>query len=307
MRVKRKVLDPDIPRKSELLDSHAKRQQSNNQHPLFAVLEFNLTGLCNRKCVFCPRSDPKIFPDVNRHISMRLYEKVMMDLEGLGFDGTMLYSSFGEPLLYKDIETLIRLSRKYCPQARIEIITNGDLVTLKKLSKLFAAGLTLISISMYDGPHQVGHFNDLKKAAGLRDDQIVLRKRWLSPQEHFGITLSNRAGAWEMKDIGIKALKESMKRACYYPFYQALVDYDGSVLLCTHDWGRHLILGNVNDHSILEIWNNDILKEVRKNLAKQNRDFTPCNVCDVEGVLMGRSHFDRWVKYYEKQQSVEGK
>jgi len=229
----------------------------------------------------------------------------MMDLKSVGFDGTILYSGFGEPLLYKDIKALIELSRQYCPQARVELITNGDLVTLEKLSNLFAAGLTLISISMYDGPHQVEHFNSLKEAAGLLDDQIVLRKRWLSPQEHFGITLSNRAGTWESKDIGIKALKEPMKRACCYPFYQALVDYDGSVLLCTHDWGRHLILGNVNNHSILEVWNNDILKEVRGNLVKQNRDFTPCNICDVDGVLMGSSHFNKWVKYYKKQQSVK--
>ena len=27
------------------------------------VIEINLTELCNRKCVFCPRVDPKIFPN----------------------------------------------------------------------------------------------------------------------------------------------------------------------------------------------------------------------------------------------------
>ncbi|MCX5715529.1 MAG: radical SAM protein, partial [Candidatus Omnitrophica bacterium] len=255
MRVKRKFLDPDIARKNSLLDSHLIGRGACEKSLLFAVIEFNLTGLCNRKCVFCPRSDPKIFPNVNKHISTRLYEKVMLDLKKAEFKGTILYSSFGEPLLYKNIETLIRLSKQHCPQAHIEMITNGDLLTSEKLSGLFKAGLTLLCISMYDGPHQVEYFNDLKKTAGLQDDQIVLRRRWLSPQEHFGITLSNRAGTVQMEDIGIKALKNPMKRACYYPFYQTLVDYDGSVLLCTHDWGRHLVAGNVNKRSILEIWN----------------------------------------------------
>jgi len=223
----------------------------------------------------------------------------MKDLKGVNFDGTILYSAFGEPLLYKDIERLIELSVKHCPKARIEIITNGDLLTLEKLVKLFQAGLSLVCISMYDGPHQIEHFNNFKKAAGLKDDQFVLRKRWLSPQEHFGITLSNRAGAWGMKDIGIGALKEPMERPCYYPFYQIIIDYDGSVLLCTHDWGRHLILGNIKDSSILDIWNSEVAKKVRTALARKDRNFAPCNVCDVEGVLMGYNHFDKWVRYYK--------
>lgn len=29
--------------------------------PVFSALEFSISGLCNRKCVFCPRADPKIF------------------------------------------------------------------------------------------------------------------------------------------------------------------------------------------------------------------------------------------------------
>ena len=81
MRVRRKVLDPDLPRKSRLLDSHAEKQKSGNKHPMFAVIEFNLTGLCNRECVFCPRSNPKVFSNVNKSLSMRLYEKIMMDLK----------------------------------------------------------------------------------------------------------------------------------------------------------------------------------------------------------------------------------
>lgn len=302
---KRKFFDPDIRRKSKLLDDHLKGKVFGGKPPLFSVLEFNLTGLCNRKCVFCPRSNPKVFPNVNDSMPIELYEKIMKDLKKADFDGTILYSAFCEPLLYRDIETLIELSWQYCPKGRVEIITNGDLVTSEKVSKLFAAGLTTLCISMYDGPHQLAHFNKLKKEARLGDDQIVLRARWLSPEEHFGITLTNRAGTIEMKDVGITALEEPMKRACYYPFYQTLVDYDGSVLLCTHDWGRRLIVGNVNNHSILEIWDNEIMREARINLIKENRNFPPCDLCDVEGVLMGCGHFNEWVKYYSNQQTIK--
>lgn len=297
--------DPNIARKGKLLKSHLSKQPSKGTFPWFSMIEFNLCGLCNRRCVFCPRRDPTAFPNINKHMPVELYKKVMIDLQKINFNGTLLYSAFSEPLLHKHLEAIVRLSKHYCPEARVEIVTNGDMLTSEKLFKLFGAGLTTLCISMYDGPHQLKHFKPLKKKTGLGDRQLIFRKRWLPPQKHFGIMLSNRAGALEMKEIGVRELKEPLKKACYYPFYQILIDYDGAALLCAHDWNRRMIVGNVTDQSIFEIWNNGALKRVRMNLAKKNRNLSPCNLCDVEGTLIGGDHFDKWLKYYEKQQSIE--
>lgn len=302
MVIKSRFLDPDISRKGKLLNNHLKdRGVYNNVAPLFSFIEFNLSGFCNRKCIFCPRSKPEVFPNVDKYLPISLYEKIMKDLGKAGFRGTILYSGFSEPLVYKDIEALIELSRQYNPRVAVELITNGDLLDVGKLIRLFKSGLKTICVSMYDGSHQLEYFQNLKKKAGLSDNQVVLRPRWLPAKEHFGITLSNRAGTIEMKDIGIKVPEAPIKQRCYYPFYQTLIDYDGRVLLCTHDWGRRLIAGDTNDCSILKIWNNDILEKVRIHLIKRNRNFSPCNLCDVDGLLMGKSHFNRWVKYYQQQ------
>ena len=32
------------------------------------------------------------------------------------------------------------------------------------------------------------------------------------------------------------------------------VDYTGEVIICSHDWGKRFIAGNLNKDSILEIW-----------------------------------------------------
>lgn len=304
MKPKMSFFDPNITRKEKLVKAHLS-QQGGREFPIFSFIEFNLCGLCNRSCVFCPRSTPSAFPNVDEHLDLKLYKKVMESLEGIGFDGTIIYSAFSEPLLYKHLEDAIRISRERCPKARIEIVSNGDFVTAKKLASLFSLGLTVFCISMYDGPHQMDRFKKMQREAGLRDEQLILRVRWLSSEELFGITLSNRAGALNLKEIGVAPLKEPMKKACYYPFYQILIDYDGSVLLCAHDWARRLIVGNVNDKSILVIWNNGILKRVRLALGKESRDFSPCNLCDVKGVLIGRKHFDRWMAYYGKGEPVK--
>ena len=300
-----RFIDPNIARKSDILDQHLEKHTVGAPPPFFSLIEFNLSGLCNRTCIFCPRVDPKVYSNVNEHIPVDLYEKVMKDLQEAGFDGTILYSAFGEPLLYKPIELLIEMSKQYCPNVRIEIVSDGDFVTPEKLRKLFGSGLTVLSISMYDGPHQVEAFEAMKKEVGLKDEQLVLRVRWLPPEEHYGITLSNRAGMVEIQEVGVGPLKEPLRQRCYYPFYQILVDYDGSVLLCPHDWGKKLVVGNLNHQSIQEVWDCRVMRRARTSLAAADRNFPPCDVCDVDGTRMGQSHFDRWMDYYQGQKKIE--
>ena len=177
-RKERKFMDPNIARKELIVEHHRTGKVDFKLPPLSAV-EFNLTGLCNRSCIFCPRSNPEIFPNVNEFFTLELYEKIMEGLQEMGFDGTILYSAFCEPLLHKQIEQLIRLSKECCPGARIEIVTNGDFVTVDKLRKLFKAGLSTLCISMYDGPHQVEPFRAMQREASLTDDQFILRVRYL--------------------------------------------------------------------------------------------------------------------------------
>lgn len=293
-------LDPNIPRKGDNLQRHLEAMTSESTGPpIFSLIEFNLSGLCNRKCVFCPRSDPEVFPNINQHLPVELYEKIMIELASVSYDGMLLYSAFGEPLLYKNIEILIAMSKSYCPNVRIESVTDGDFVTVEKLRALFDAGLDSLLISMYDGPHQEPIFREIIETAGLTDAQVILRKRWLPPEEHYGITLSNRAGLVTLTELGIGPTKESLKRPCYYPYYQMLVDYDGSVLLCPHDWGKKLVVGNLNRDNILDIWDSRTMKRVRNSLSVSDRSFAPCDKCDVDGTLMGESHFERWQNYYK--------
>ncbi len=296
-------IDPNITRKSKFMEGQDPERVNKNDPPLFSWIEFNLSDLCNRTCSFCPRSNPN-WPNTNKHLQIEVYEKVMSDLSKVGFKGNILYSAFSEPLLYRHLEEVIRLSKQYCPEVRIEMVTNGDFLTVEKLNKFFAAGLTQIGVSVYDGPDKVKRFEEMRDATGLSNEQFSIRQRWFTPEKHFGITLSNRAGAKIMPDIGLVKLKSPLKRKCFYPFYQTLIDYDGAVVLCSHDWDKRLILGNVKEKSILEIWNSETLKRVRVKLAKADRDQIPCNSCDANGMLMGGEFVGKWEDYYERQEAI---
>ena len=38
----------------------------------------------------------------------------------------------------------------------------------------------------------------------------------------------------------------------------------------------------------------------RKALIKGNRNFSPCDVCDVYGTLIGKTHAEAWEENYKK-------
>ena len=52
--------------------------------------------------------------------------------------------------------------------------------------------------------------------------------------------------------------------------------------------GEKIILGNLMQNSILDIWFSEKSLRIRKQLGSKNRNFSPCNVCDVDGTLMGQ-------------------
>jgi len=125
--------DPNIARKGKIIVKHLAGIHYNEESaPLFSLVEFNICGLCNRTCSFCPRANPD-YPNKAEYIPLDLYEKVMSDLSDIGYTGVILYSAFSEPLLHKQVDQLIFLSKRYCPQARVEIVTNGDFLTSNKL------------------------------------------------------------------------------------------------------------------------------------------------------------------------------
>jgi hypothetical protein len=105
------VIDRNVARKDKLRHN-VETKRDSNEPPLFFWIEFNLTGLCNRVCVFCPRVNPKKFPNLNEHLPIEIYTNVMKDLSKEGFKGGILYSAFSEPILYKYLEEVIKINVK---------------------------------------------------------------------------------------------------------------------------------------------------------------------------------------------------
>lgn len=287
---KKKFLDPNLKNKIITVENKIQLFKFNGiKLPLPTEIEISESGTCNRVCSFCPRSSVG-FEDKKEFISNDLHQKLCDQLKNISYEGTIRYSGFVEPLIDKNIFNLIDMARQCLPKVNIEMVTNGDPLNLKRLKKLFEVGLNKILISAYDGKEDATKLESLCKSANLNENQYIVRHRYYSEESDFGITLSNRAGLMENAEYKIASLKEPLKKPCFIPSYTFFLDYQGDVLICPHDWGKKIILGNLNKENFLDIWFNKKSIQVRKMLNSANRNFKPCNVCDVTGTLMGKKN-----------------
>lgn len=290
-----KFRDPQLSFKKKSIQDRL-QYFDNTKIPLPSEIEISESGVCNRKCSFCPRSDPN-YQEVNEFISTKLHNKICDELRSYNYSGLIIYSGFVEPMLDKNIYNLVKYAKKTNPNSRVEIISNGDVLNADRLKKIYEHGLDRMLISLYDGEEQYSKFRALGDQLKLNDFQYVLRKRYLPEEQDFGITLSNRGGMLENSGYKIPKTKNKLKLKCFYPSYKFFIDYNGDVLMCSHDWGKKNILGNLNNQSLKEIWLSKKSLDARKKLNNADRSLSPCDVCDVSGTLIGNSHSLAWKKY----------
>ena len=167
----KKFIDTNIEFKNETV---TKRLQffvyKNKKLPLPTEIEISESGTCNRKCIFCPRSDLN-FVDIKEFISKDLICKVAKELGILNYMGVIRFSGFVEPMIDKNIYDHISSFKKFCSKSRVEIVTNGDPLNLERLQKLFKHGLDKVLISVYDGEEDVKKFQQMIDKLKLSKDQ----------------------------------------------------------------------------------------------------------------------------------------
>ena len=258
-----------------------------NGFPLFSFVELNVNELCNRTCIFCPRHDPKEYPNQNLHMSLDLAEEIANQLSGINFDGIVNISGTGEATLTKHLSEIVQKFGD--KKIHIELVTNGDKLKPKLIESLYNAGLQQMVVSMYDGPEQIKHFENLFKESNVGDNYYTLRDRWYDEEEDYGLLYTNRAGS-----MGDKLLSPH-ERPCYYTHYSTYIDWNGDVLLCCQDmYNRTKIFGNVLEKKLVDIWIDKKLIDYRKKLSVGKRVLSPCDNCTANGMVFGDKHSKLW-------------
>ena len=258
--------------------------------PLPSWVELSVIDYCNRKCVFCPKSNDLIAPN-HKHLymDMNLIKKIVTDLKNINFCGVVLLAGYGEPMASPILMDIIK---EISPHYKTEIVTNGDYITPEKIITMINHGISTINISVYSSENRYKNLIKMFKALNIPENKYILRDRWYKEDKNYGVKLTNRAGTVHVGNQPI--INNNTK--CYYPFYSMMIDWNGDVLLCPQDWHRKVKFGNVNNNNIHDIWFNEYYKKYRDTLYKGIRNILPCSLCNCEGTCHGKNHAEGFYK-----------
>ena len=275
----------------------------NQSYPIFSNIEFNLHGSCNRRCAFCPRVDESIWPNLEEELSMELFDKILSELKMINYSGRISFSGFSEPFLHSNLKEIIKKITLNIPEAKSEIITNGDYLKDDNVQELFKEGLQYMYVSLYTNKETFDYLLSIKeKLKKEYQEKFNIRPRNLGRKNTFGLNLNNRAGAVDYTKFGMKQEKIlPLKQGCNYPMFTIFVDYNGDCLICPDDWDKRKVVGSAKKDNIVNIWLGEIFHKVRKRLLNSDRNDSPCDKCDVNGLLNGGSFADKWNSYYKSE------
>ena len=286
-----RTIEQNLERRTVIVDDKLVKHKSI---PLPSWIELSIIDVCNRNCVFCPKSDPKIAPDTYQKMSTILASKISIELKEIGYNGSVTLCGYGEPMLHKEIYSIIKILAE---SSFVEIVTNGDTLKPQSIIDLYNSNANKLLISLYDGPEQIKKFKDIIKESGVPDEFVMLRDRWYDANEDYGLKLTNRSGT-----INVGQQEELNKYTfCNYPAYSLMIDWNGDVFLCPQDWQRRITMGNVMQQHIFDIWTGSAITKYRKNLLQGKRCDSPCKECNAEGTVLGNNHAKEWKKIFEKK------
>ena len=275
---------------------------------------------CNLKCNYCLHSLPA------SQIANKGFKKELMNfsiLEKSIEDAALfperfkviIFAGWGEPLLHPQLVDMVKLVKQANVAERIEIVSNGTLLTPNLSEQLIAAGLDRLRISI-QGIHSktyyklagvavdfnnlvknITYFHKNKKQTTLYIKTVssslpseAERKKFLdifSPIsdeiaiEHIipvitDIDHSKFGSTFANRHCGGKADKVSV---CPFPFYMSAIHPDGSYAPCCCP-ELPIDLGNTKETSIYDIWNNSQTNTFRTKHLLGERGGSPiCRSC----------------------------
>jgi len=235
-------------------------------------VQINPTELCNRTCNFCPRHDPKIYPNQNKHIDVKTVENLCLSLKEMNFNNRIGFVGFGEPLLCKTIFKCIKKVKEIIPNIKwLEVNTNGDKLDKDIIEKLYKSGCTHISISMYD-EDLTSYYDYIKGDIPI----TLIYRHHYDKKVNYNLNIVNRSDLLKNTNV------IHNNNPCYIPFYKIFIDWNGDVLLCDNNWKKDVKFGNVNNKKFKDIWLGKEINQYR-DILLTNRNISPCKNCSVIG------------------------
>jgi MoaA/NifB/PqqE/SkfB family radical SAM enzyme len=108
-----------------------------------AKIYIEATNLCNLDCITCMRN---VWGEQAGRMSDQTFERIFETVRGMSPLPTVFFGGYGEPLLHHQLIEWVRRLKSL--GARVELITNGLLLTEERSLQFIRAGLDMLWVSL---------------------------------------------------------------------------------------------------------------------------------------------------------------
>ena len=262
------------------------RRLSRRGHRLTAV-NLELTNRCNLACVMCPVNNG--MSRAKRDLELAEFKRIIDTSPGLEL---ILMFQWGESLLVRDFFERVRYAADR--GIRVMITSNGTLLDEECCRRILECGLERITFSVDGGPETHERIRGFSHEELRENVERLVRMRdeagaSLGIDVNMTIWEANEAEAPEVERVW----GELVDRVQFIPRFVdaprtepcrelwrgcAVVLSDGRVAPCCRDSEGELSLGHVDDATVEELWNGEVMAELRER--HRRRDFPPlCAHC----------------------------
>ncbi|MCR4314899.1 MAG: radical SAM protein [Planctomycetes bacterium] len=272
------------------------------------ILWVELTSNCNLRCVMCPNSI--LLNKEGHYIEPDLFKRAMD--QAAEFDPFVALFLGGESLMHKDVGELLSYSKK-AGLSKVHLATNATLMDEAKAQMILDSGIDLLTFS-FDGYDKqtyerarvgakfektvanIERFLKMKASSGKDKpwtkmyslDLDMKGEETFRPflESFFGLGLNEYGveqpgtfrGLFNDTKEFIPKLPGSEYFPCIWLWKSLAIHSSGRVVPCCADFDGELVLGDLREESILEIWNNDRVRAMRADmLEKQVAKYEICN------------------------------
>jgi radical SAM protein with 4Fe4S-binding SPASM domain len=274
-------------------------------------IKFEAYHGCNLNCDFC---------GISRETRGAMGKETFLNaIEGLNPEKFKIafFSGSGEPTLNPNLKFFISTLRERFPRLQINVISNMVMFQKKgfdKVVELFEAGLSQLQADLYTKEaiqwfqDSLNSFTPQLKSLGVtvcdcyktevgaysykggKSKRIVYvtDDTNLNTQNSATRRMHNFGGNLEEEKWPIPMSSFPLKRSCSEPFKYVYLFYDGDVTHCCRNGGRSLVLGNVNETLLTEIWQSKDAQIVRWLCKNGKRELLiPCLLCNYRSFRDG--------------------
>ena len=293
-----------------------KKRLTRRPVPAFPrTLQIQTRTGCNADCIFCPYG-ATAGAQPRGTMEWALFRKIIDESARYRVRRISPYL-MNEPFVDREIFERIAYINRVNPRARVTLTTNGSLLTAPVVERLLdlGGGVNELAISvqgiepeayartmrggmdLHRTMANVDHLiREMRRRRAQRpalwitmvDTDIIDARRAVKYWRDRGLNarytrLENRGGNIREAEDFSHSRKMDFFSDCTRLFKQAYIKFNGDVVLCCTDYEARLVLGNVRESSLHEVWNSAVATSLRaKFLSGRIGEIPLCGACKVD-------------------------